>query len=69
MRGAPSEAPLQQLPEHLRAQARTQARNMAALVVFHARQVREKPTHLHRLRDPLRAMVVQYNARKAQDAA
>jgi len=65
MRGDPSEAPLERLPEPLREIARTEARNMAALVIFHARHARQDPKYLERLPKRLVPAVVQYNNDRA----
>lgn len=65
LRGEPSEAPLQRLPEPLRELARAEARNMAALVIFHARQARKDPKCLERLPKNLVPAVVQYNNDRA----
>jgi hypothetical protein len=57
-----TEGIVEQLPEHLRGLATDQARNMAALVIHHARRAREDRGHLSKLRPTLRAAVVKYNA-------
>jgi hypothetical protein len=72
LRGEPHEHALEQLPPHLHELARTHARNTAALVVHHARRVRESPGYMNTLPHNFRGMVAEYNAaqrRKAKEAS